>query len=553
MKPIWLLRIATLAIALGGVGAQRVLAQGDTQSAPASDAATAKKPSYQPLTIGVGWADWDLRGGAAKFLQYATPPRGFFLNELRYVPWNGDPASYGRLVLRGLGGDDFHNEASFTFFHGATSLDMALNQAHFYEPTPLALPNNDRELQDVAIKQKITPTLALGLRYSMDQQNSYFEAPSLPLHQRTRFSNVNIEGKLGPGFLGVSFTDWRYFDRTGIRPDMTLKRWQASYLWTPSSSVAVGADFVRHNIEQTGAPSSRVEQVSFDTSLALGPDTDLDLDYFNQTLHLPVVQNAYDRKQRGGGGRIVQHWPGWSVSLSIREREAQRVRGDQSYVDVPRWTTFDGRLYGRLSRQTRLTVWGYVQTLANPPVMTTEDARTLFWKQRSYAQVKIETGTGLANGYVVGAWERLDNSDRSAFVSIASLTTGGNWQITPKFSAFAEYVFEGWNAKNDVTDFPTIGRFAPNDREASVGASWQIDPRTSLYMSLSDVATTNDNPLLLRNGNTRGEYFTLSLRHQLRSGFGFGLVLSPWRYRDRVDSLMNYNTTDIMLTADGRF
>src|SRR5690242_7504214 len=76
---------------------------GDKSKAPKETddekpAAPPKEPHAPLLIVTPGYANTDMRGSFAhKFLQYATPPQGFFLKELRYNPQIGHNEGYGLL------------------------------------------------------------------------------------------------------------------------------------------------------------------------------------------------------------------------------------------------------------------------------------------------------------------------------------------------------------------------------------------------------------------------------------------------------------------------
>jgi hypothetical protein len=155
----------------------------------------------------------------------------------------------------------------------------------------------------------------------MDRQAHIFQAPKLPYYQRTRFWDALAEGKLGEGQVSLGYSDWRYFDRTDIRPDTTVKRWHVRYLWQPNDAVGVEGNFARSSIKQPARPNSDVETLSLSGDWAISSATDFSIHLRRDKLDLPVVQNAWVRERRLGVASLVHRWRGWTVQFGFRQQE----------------------------------------------------------------------------------------------------------------------------------------------------------------------------------------------------------------------------------------
>jgi hypothetical protein len=523
---------------------------------PAQEQAEAEKPASPPapLEVGIGWMDWNLRGNAHKFLQYATPPQGWFLSVLRYWPLASPQGYQGLLSLKNPFGDDYRDEARLDLLYGQTRLTGWVTRNRFFDTTPAVIPGSERRFEDGSFKQFLTRDFSLSFRYNMDEE-THFPDIALPIQiQKTRYSDALAVGRLGNGQVTLGFSNWRYFDRTQSLPETSVDRMLARYLWEPSSTVGLEGAFSRFNIDQTGLASSAVETLTLSGDVALGPSTDAGLQYRNDMLSLPNVQDAYVRRQQMTSGRLVHRWRNWSATLGVREREEQRVRGDQTFVDVPKWWTFEGRVNGRLTRQARLTMRGYTESLSDGPQITeTTDTRPLYWKNRRFAQAKLDCGWPDVNGYLTYTFRRWENSSRGVEVTHNSWLAGGNWQVAPTLSLFGEWSHETWSGRSEIADFPTLENFEPNSRLYVVGLNWAITPRAYLSLNYSDFKTFNDNPLLLRDGNVSGHFLTFNSHYRFPSGCELGLVVAPWSYSDGVVGQMDYHTTVIMVTGSGKF
>lgn len=510
------------------------------------------KPVVRPLLLDVGWADWNFSGNNKKFQQYATPPSGFFIGDLRL-----EKTSFadGVQSLASFRGNDVDNvlDGRVDALHGMLRVDGFYAHNRFYEITPLDLGPSDRRIHEVTARGLLSRNFGLNVIYRMDQQDLVYVPPAESLHQRTRFTEVSSEGNIGNGRVGLSYTDWAYFDRTGVLPNTTVHRLQASAVVEPSPSLSFDAQYAVRWIKQAGEAGSSTDSVRLGGDWAVGGSSDLTMNLRRDSYKLPNTQSAVLREQFMGSTAFLTRWPGWSLRLDANYREAQRLNGDQTRLDVPRWWTLGGRLSGRLTRQIRLTVRGSSEHMSNRPLATTDDTDGLSWSSRDTAQVKLDGSFKDLTGYTVYTYKRLENVDRGTTLQADFFTAGANWQVNRRLSLFAQWDYEWWSGNATVVGPPSFQNFLPDSRVASAGLSWSIGSATSLLASLTDYVTNNDNPLLLQDGNIHGQSISITLQHRLPSGYEFGLTVAPWIYRDRVVSLMDYTATVVSVTAKGRF
>ncbi len=517
----------------------------------------AQKPSPIPRpsspTVELGWSVWDVDGSENKFRQYATPAKGIFLRKLHAPIPFAFAGNAGSLTLQGINEDDYRMDGGFAFLFGTTSAEGSLFRHRFFDATPFLVSRSERTVREGFVKHLLTPDFAVSLRYRMDEQDHFFEAPRLPLRQRTRYWDAAAEGKVGMGQLSLSYTDFRYFDRTDIRPDTSVKRWQTRYLWQPLTNFGVEGTFARLSLKQPGLPSNDLEVLSLSGDWTITPVTDFAVTLRRDKLDLPVVRNARVRERRIGVTNLSHRWRGWTVQLGFRQQEGERIRRNQDFVDVPRWRTWDFRLSGRISPRWRLTLRGSTQHLTHLPTMGTVDPRPLFWDDRRFAQLKLEGGSPTLNGYLTLTHRRWNNDARAVALTTNAIVVGGNWQVRRQLSLVAEYAYEAWRGKSEMVAFPTLDNFVPNSRATTFGLSWVVDKRTFFSANYTEFVTANDNPLLLRDGNYRGRFLTAVCRYRFPAGYELTLTVAPWRYRDRMVDWMDYDATIVMLSGSARF
>lgn len=506
----------------------------------------------QVAEMDVGLGTWSLDGNEHKLRQYATPAKGLLLNPFRYtLPVLGDRS--GWFAFKGSERNDYRAEGNLAFLFGRTQWEMSVSRYRFFDPTPTVLLPSTRAVREGAMKFLLTPDFSVAFRYRMDQQDQFFEAPKLPLRQRTRFWDAVAEGKVGEGRLSLGYTDFRFFDRTDIRPDTAIRRWHANYLWSPDERGGVEVGFHRFTIRQPLRPNSRGESLAVSSDWTLSSATDITLLLRRDKWDLPVVQNAWVRERRLAIAHLVHRWRGWALQVVFRQQENERLRRDQSFVEVPRWRTVEVRLSGRLAPRWRLTLRGGWQHLTHLPTMGTTDPRQLVWDDRQFLQLRLEGGSPSLNGYLALNRRRWENEGRAVRVTTDALTLGGTWQVNARLNLFAEYAYEAWWATRVTAAFPTLDNFFPNSRVTSLGLNWAMDRRNFLSLTFTEFVTANDNPLLLRDGNYKGRFLTGVWRYRFPAGYELALTVAPWRYRDRVVDWMDYEATLVLLSGSARF
>jgi hypothetical protein len=224
----------------------------------------------------------------------------------------------------------------------------------------------------------------------------------------------------------------------------------------------------------------------------------------------------------------------------------------------PYWTTVSARVAGRIKRHFRLKLLGYYQSLGNSPPAVTNDTRSLYWNIQGMGSVKLDGNWPNLNGYISYTYQHQRNSGRQTEVNTGLFLAGGAWQITRTVNLFAEYAQEIMTGSIETGSMgtmvsPTLSNFLPDSQTSVVELSWNLPRRVQLSMNYTHFDTSNDNPFLLPDGNTHGDFLTFNANYQFPGGQQIGLVVAPWTYRDKVASGMNYDATVVMVTGSARF
>jgi hypothetical protein len=528
-------------------------AKGDAKEKPAEEPEKETKETLPSLLVEPGYSDWGVHGSQHKFRQYATPPRGFFLPDIRFSPIFTPGAEDLFLNVKSFGQADYTAEGRLGFWYGNTLFRGLTRRNRFFEPTPALVDPGERRVDRGFIRQAITKSFSLSYVYRLDDQRQFFEPPFNPLRQQTQYQDIVAGGKLFNGYATLGFNNFSYRDRTGQLPDTTTRGVRLGYLWELTSSIGLEGAYSRSWIEQAQQNTGRLDTLSLDGDFALGPATTLDLMLRQRHIDLPQVQNAFVRDQRYGALQIGHRFHGWKLSAGARIQEAERVRGDHTSVDVPRWRTFDAKVTGRLTHEIRMTLRGSTQTMDHPPLMITSDPRSLYWSGRDTLQLKLDGGFPNLNTYLEYAYRHWRNEHRSVSLTNNAITAGGDWQVSPRADVFVEYAHEFWSGTGQIPDFPTFENFLPDSRVVTLGLNWGASDRLFFSVNYSDFASFNDNPLQLREGNAHGNFVTLNARYRFPKGYELGLLVSPWTFRDRVVPTQDYDATVFMVTGTAKF
>lgn len=530
-----------------------VAAWPQAESGESSGEEQSKPKPPQILTLDVGVAGPQISGLSAKLREYSSPPTGIYLRELTLQPARFPFNGSGLLTLRGYGSDDIRADLLLAFQGDKTQFSYSADRLRFIGNTPQVVPTSSRRTDELVLRQRIAPGFALTWQYGTLNVNRYFEAPREAERWRGRVWSVRASGNVGQGAIGVAISDTRFYDRMLALPDTSMQQWTAYGVWSPGETADVQGSVTGTSFERSGKGVGRVHEVALAGTSSLGNVGDLTLRGVVEHSRWPEMEGAYVRDRRMAEAGFQTRVGTMGLRLKWQYREAERVRGDSSYLDVPKWTTASGRLSGRIGRFLRLTVRGSMERMWQRPQMVTEDTRSAIWDGRDALSAELATVGEALNGYVSWSYQRRGNTVRGTNVTSGVASAGATWSVAPRLELFGEVAYETWRGRSEVTAYPTLGNFMPDSRVTSLGLSYAVTPRTFFWAGYTDTATNNDNPLLLRDGNTRSQYFTVSLRHRFGAGEELSLSVAPWTYRDTVDSTMNVTATTVVLSAIGRF
>lgn len=512
-----------------------------------------EKPTPNLPKIEVGWGDWGLRGNESTFRRYATIPRGLFFKELSYGVHDASPGMFGEFAFRGFPTEDYVLDAT-AIFGGRTSFQGSMDNAEFMRPGADLLDPSRRRTLEGSLRHSLNRNLDLVLDGSTVQLDKRVEGPAYNVHTRTSQLGARVSGDVGKGGrIDLSMVNRQFFDRANSQPDTNTQTWRGN-LMHPFGALNLEGTYAHTVIDQDGREEAKVRHWRLDGDFPLNLDMDLQFGFRAQKYDLPQVENAYVRERFTSYARVAGNFFGMSGHLGYKRVETERVRDDQSYVDVPKFNTLDGRMSGRFRSGTRWTVKGSWQNLDGDAVMLTTDDRRLFWDDKANLQFKLDHGADAWGAYAAYNYGFYENQPRDIRVRTYGFLFGGTYQWRSNVDFFAEVSVD--KADTEFTEpNATVGldSFFPSSRVSTLGANWVIDPSTTLTTSFTEIVTDNDNPIFAMQGNVYSRFLSANVTHRTPDGQELGLLIAPGRYADRVFRSLGYEATVVMLTAKWRF
>lgn len=497
---------------------------------------------------------WSLSGNRNKFRQYATAPQAFVFRRLELVSPLTEESPYGRLSLSGLPGRDMVGDGRLIMEQGRLDVQVHHGSSSFYDPTPLLVDTSYNRDTAVEVSYKLTPKVGAFYRFQERNKKLVYDPPKDRTTTYAKQAAGGVEGELLGGHAEVTLSDYRYYSQNGAFPDSIHHRFDANYARDLGPSLSLQGAYSSTRIEQRGLADSEVKRWTLGADWNLGPVTYLMVDFRNDQIDMPTTERSFVRERFMTSARLVHRFQKASLQLAYKHREAERMRGDQTFVDVPKWDTYEGRLSGRLGGPLRYSIRGSWEHMVRGATMVVADPRALYWDDRVLGQLKIDGGFDRFQGYAAYTFRFDQNDPRETDVRSHNLSIGGHYAFTDRTSAFLEYATDRYTVSSPADESGLIlDDFFPSSTSYAVGFDHAISDRASLSLAATHIVTNNANPLLERDGNYRGTEITATYSRVIGPDSSFSVTYSPWRYTDKLYDQMNYRTTVVGLQYSKKF
>lgn len=505
--------------------------------------------------IEVGYGSFGPSGNRHKFQQYSLHPNGPILRDFQFLHGATETQPY----FWKINASGSFNEIGFLngqaiAANGRLNAKFHADDIAFYDPSPIPMPKSRRKHEGASVSYLVSHNTQVFAQVSDKRRVYEFEPPKDARNDRTREMALGFGTAVAGGNASVAYTNHRYYDRTFAQPHSERSALASTFDYSWSDKGWLRASGLWSTIEQDGMRDSKFRQFGVAAGFGIGEGTSLRVAASQEDITLPDVENAYVRQRFDTSARLNHQFSNGSLQVGYRHREAERLRNDHSFVDVPKWDRVDGRISYRLNEQDRFTAKVWWEGLSKAATVVGLDGRSLFWDDRVRAQVRYERGSENFSGYAAYDFRYDQNAERNAEVFGHHIALGGSWNLPNGISCYAELANEFFTAKGviDETNI-SLDDYFPSVISLAAGASWALDPKSTFSASINAYTTHNDNPLLVRDGNVRGIQLAASYLRQFSDSQSIEVSLAPWSYRDKVDPTMDYKSTSILVTFRTKF
>jgi len=478
----------------------------------------------------------------AEMSRYARPTEGLSLSELKLFTYGEDHTHYGSLTLRGAPKQDAYYDHYISFNRGHTVVRGSHKDYGYFAADFRPAGKSVARESEITVEHEFTPQIGGFFTYATTEKTDRYPAPRDEEKSRTRFYAGGVQGQVLGGTLGVTASERRIYDDKGARPETLFRKIEGSYGVDLGQFLSLEGVAGYTRIEQSGLANAGVRNYALAGAFNLGPDTSMQFHFARTDLSLANVQNTYDRKRFLSSARLIHRWPKWSFQFGYKYQSTERLRTDQSFVDVPKTNEYDARLSGRIG-SARVTLRGSWQDLRQTAVMNTLDTRQMFWDDRIMFQAKADMGNEKYTAYGTFTHKFEQNKQRGVEIRWTGFSFGGTYLFNDSLNGFAEVSFDQYKAEAGDGIGSGLDFYFPDSRSGAVGLNWANTDGFSASASIN----------FFDSANVRGSQLMLSLRKQLGLNNSLELMVAPWRFDDKLYDRSGYRSTLLMLKYSLRF
>lgn len=537
MKRLHVRRIATIAFMAVGAAAM-------AQDAPPAEDAPAQEstPKYNSITL--SYTHTKLSGDSRQANRFGQLPDGFSVSELLFhSPFLGDGPAVN-FTWRGLPGDDTWFGGSYVTANGLTNLKASGLRRGYYQVPITPTDQSQDKVAELSLQQSLAPNLGAYLTFRKANRSQHPAAPLDVRRNSAETHGAGIAGQFGSSNFDVSASQTRFTTPDHVVPNTVTTNLSGNYSveLAPTFSLMAGGSWSK--IHRVGGTDGTVRSLGFAGVMGLSDSSLLHFDLSQQDISVPGISTGYDRKRLSIGTRLVTRWNGWAFQAGYRHKESEHVRADHTYVDVPKWDTFDFRASGRLTDDLRMTVRGTWDNLLSSTVPGTDDIHQLLWDDKVMGQVKVDGGNETTTGYFMYTYRFRQNKQRSVEIGWHNFAAGFSSILSPSVTGYVEASYDVFRAGGEIEGTSeTLRDYFPDSLNATLGLDWARSDKDSFSASLNMFGTNN----------VRGNQITLSYRRDISADQSFQLTVAPWQYVDRLYGQTGYNATIMSLSYKVKF
>ncbi|MDR3691415.1 MAG: acid shock protein [Fimbriimonas sp.] len=512
-------------------------AKDDAKKSDASDDSEAK-----PLlnTLDLAYTTWSSTRNINTIHRNGYVQGGFGIADLKILePFETDHLMW--FDFKGNPSNDYGTRL-VTQWGDGTTLKAGAGEFSYYEPSfGTNLPSQDKSW-DVSIDRQLAPNFGAFVAYRYDESQHHFPAPYAQPNYNNSTASFGIQKGMGDTTIGVTLSENRFSDLLQIQPNTLTDRGEMR-LSNTSGNLSTQAVAATTMIQQPGEQKSFIRDYGLSGIYDVSENSNLAAQWHEQILDLNSVQNAYVRKKVSTGATYDLRLGNWGAALGFQHREEERVRADHSFVDVPKWNTWDFKLTGRLAKAYRVSLKSTIEDLTTSPVFLTDDPSLLYWSRKETVAAKISTGNTINTGYFTYTYRYRQNNDRGLSVNWYNFALGGSRVFSPKLLGYAEFASDQYNSGGQSAQDSAIGSYFPSSETFMFGLDYTRNSRENLSLVLSSFYTQDE----------WGQQVAVTYHLDWGKERNLQITYSPWLQRDRLYDVDTFDAPILQVKVGTRF
>lgn len=502
--------------------------------------------------VEIGYSAWTTRGNFQKWLQYGNPPKGLGIRRLELLFPGKD---FAKLRLAGDLNRDSVAEGTLRLDQGRGLIKFSASRNLTHDPSPVLTERGFRNNYELDATYMLGQDTSVYFQHRQQSRQKDHVAPYDDARTVTKTYNFGVDTIVSGGNLGVQFGDSRHYDRTGVLPKTVLHTTRVNYAHPVGETANLEGSATYTRIEQPAKPVGEVRSLKLSGDWAINPLSTIFITVRRDDLDLPMVANNAIRQRFLTSVKFAQTLGVGNLTLGYQRKSSERFRNDRTYVDVPTWDNVEAALNGVLGNGLRYTVKGSWNHLQKQPTFQTEDdSRGLYWDDRLKFSVSVRGGNDRFNGYASYGLRFDQNSARDVEIKTHTIALGGNYNVSTGADLYFELLNETSAARGLVSETGlSLDSFFPSWTSIALGYSQAMGEKDAWSIGFNHTFARNDNPVFEYGGNVRMTQLTGQFNHTFSPTETLGIVVSPWRYDDKIDSSARYRASVVSISYTLKF
>jgi hypothetical protein len=492
-------------------------------------------------SITLSYLSWNSSRNINTINQNGFVNGGFGLADLSLlVPYEKE--RFYAFDLKGNPGDDFGVRLISQWGVG-TSVTTTAHQFSWFDPSyGNQFPSRDKDFT-TTVDQQLAPNFGAFATVDFSEKVNQFPAPLYQPDSVTRVVALGTQKQIGNSNIGATVSESSYTDHSGVQPNSQTDRGELRYSQSFGPRLTAQGSLAVSSIQVAGQPTSWITNYKASGVFDINDVSSFGAHYDQMNLDLNSVQNAYVKRKMDSGVTYDTMLGHWSTAIGYDHREEERLRTDQSYVDVPEWNAYNFKLNGRVFKTDRFGLKASLEDLSSAPIFQTDDPALLYWSRKAAVEAKLSGGNEVNSGYLSCNYRYRNNIDRQFNLNWTNVALGGSRVFSPKLLAYAEFASDQYSVGGQSSEATALGNYFPTSETFMFGADYTRNSRENFSFVMTSFYTQDQ----------WGQQIALTYHLDLGKDRNFQITYSPWLQRDRLYDVDTFTAPILQVKIGTRF